>query len=247
MIDHFIEYCICVLSGYPSELASFLTFCVCAGAIVCATRGGYYALCAYNVLAVVLANIQVLRAGVYFTTPEPVALGTVLFATTYLVSDLITEHYGTKAAYRAVRLTFWAQILVCVWMVLCLAHPTFSHDAYQNTVDTSMRILFIPSTRILIASLTSFLISQSLDIYIFQWIRRCFNGHYLWLRQNIAMCISGLFDNFLFSVMAWRVLNPEPLSWRTLMITYVLSGYSVRFCVNILGTPLMYIRKNRSI
>lgn len=248
MIDQKINTLINVLQGCPAEFASFLTFIVCVLAILGACRYGYGALCAYNVLAVVVANIQVLRLGTYASTPESVALGTVLFATTYLVSDIITEHYGVKAARQTLVVSFMAQLVVSCWMILCLAHPGVSLSAQvgaelvaeQTSIYKSMWLIFIPSARFFLASVLSYVLTQMIDISLYQWIRQKSQNRYLWLRQNVSMFISGFLDNMLFSVLAWIVLSPKPLSMHTVIVSYVLAGCIVRIVVNMMGTPVLY-------
>ena len=240
MIDQQIELFLQWLQAYPSELASFLTLVVCMLAIIGACRYGYGGLWVYNVIAIAMGNIQVLRLGVYYTTPEPVALGTVLFATTFLVSDIITEHYGVKVARRSITISFVAQFVISIWMLLCLAHPGVQ-SVNQESVYKGMSVLFLPSIRFFIASLTAYIVSQHVDIFIYQWIKQKTEGRYLWFRQNISTFISGLLDNFLFSIIAWIVLNPEPLTLYTVVVSYILAGYIVRFVVNIMGTPVLYL------
>jgi uncharacterized integral membrane protein (TIGR00697 family) len=246
MIDQKIELFIYWLQGYPAEVASFLTFLVCVLAILCACRYGYGALCSYNALAVVIANIQVLRLGSYLSTPEPVALGTVLFATTYLVSDIITEHYGAKAARRAMVISFMAQLVASCWMLLCLAHPSAPSSVDASGIDSqqqmfkSMWLMFVPSARLFIASILSYVTTQLIDISLYQWIRHKTHDRYLWLRQNVSMFVSGFLDNVIFSVLAWIVLNPNPLSFNTVIVSYVLAGCIVRIVVNMMGTPVLY-------
>src|ERR1700679_1491336 len=67
---------------------------------------GIQGLYLYNILAVVIANIQVLKVSPFFLSPHPVALGTMLFSTTFLVSDILTEHHGTRIAKKGIILSF---------------------------------------------------------------------------------------------------------------------------------------------
>jgi uncharacterized PurR-regulated membrane protein YhhQ (DUF165 family) len=256
MIDENLSHLINYLQGWPAEVASFLTFLVCVAAILGACRLGYGALCAYNALAIVMANVQVLRLGSYAITPEAVALGTILFATTYLVSDVITEHYGMRAARQAMIIGFMAQLVSCLWMLLCLAHPgvhtavaAAAHVtdvsaelvAEQDGIYNSMWLLFMPSARFFVASLISYVSTQLVDISLYQWIREKTNSRHMWLRQNVSLFVSGFLDNMIFSVLAWMVLSPTPLSLKTVIVTYVLAGCIVRIVVNIMGTPVLYL------
>jgi uncharacterized integral membrane protein (TIGR00697 family) len=100
--------------------------------------------------------------------------------------------------------------------------------------------VFIPSIRFFVASLVSYVATQLIDISLYQWIRQKSNDRYLWLRQNVSMFVSGFLDNLIFSVLAWIVLSPNPLSFNTVIVSYVLAGCIVRIIVNIMGTPVLY-------
>lgn len=227
-----------------AELLSLMTFAVCAVAILMLLRYyGALGLYVYNVMAIVVANIQVLRLTTYSSFHEPVALGTVLFTTTYFVNDLLSDHYGPKVALKCVNLGFWVQILMMLWMILTLGHPlVFSED--PNAVDSmheAMMQLFTPSLRLFIASIAAYWLSQWLNVHIFAKVRAATAGRFLWLRQNTAMWMSGLLDNCIFSALAWRWLSATPYSWSDIWVIFILSAQVIRVILNVAATPLMYL------
>lgn len=231
-----------------AEALTVWLFLLCAVAILAALRFyGVFGLYVYNAMAIIFANIQVLRFTQYDYFAEPVALGTVLFSTTFFVNDVISEHYGVEYAKKSITFGFWAQLLVTAWMILALGHPLPSLVDASATITeahtnyTAMLQVFTPSLRILMASLIAYMCSQWLDILIFNRIRKITKGKYLWLRQNTAMLLSGVFDTFLFSFLAWMWLSETPISWRELIFTYVLSSQIMRSLLNISFTPLMYM------
>lgn len=231
-----------------AEALTIWLFLLCAAAILALLRFyGAFGLYVYNAMAIIFANIQVLRFTQYNTFTEPVALGTVLFTTTFFVNDVLTEHYGPEYAKKSVTFGFWAQLLVTAWMILALGHPLpVQSDPNATLVDAHMNYeammqIFTPSMRILMASLISYICSQWLDITIFNKLRTITKGKFLWLRQNLAMFLSGTFDTFLFSFLAWMVLSETPISWRELIFTYVISSQIMRFILNISFTPLIYM------
>lgn len=248
-MDNLIREIIYSLQAHISaDMLTVWMFLFCAAVILGLLRFyGVFGLYVYNALAIVVANIQVLSFAQYKYFSAPVALGTVLFTTTYFVNDVITEHYGVEQAKKSIALGFCAQLLVVIWMVITLAHPLPDLHNASTTIQeanhnySAMFRLFTPSFRILFASLTSYLISQWLDILIFNKIRVATQGRLLWLRQNIAMLISGLFDTFMFSVLAWMLLSNTPVSWSELIFTYILSAQVIRLILNISFTPLMYM------
>lgn len=234
-----------------AELLTIIFFLFCSLLILGALRFfGAAGLYVYNILALVVANIQVLRITIYENFHEPVALGTVLFTTTFFVNDLLSEHYGPKVAGKCVTLGFWAQILMVIWMVLTVSHPlpTISPNEITNPSllqamhsHQAMMQLFVPSLRILVASLIAYWCSQWLDILIFAKIRRITSERFLWLRQGSSMLIAGFLDNIIFSVLAWKVFSSTSLSWYELLMTYILSAQIIRILLSFAFTPLMYL------
>lgn len=244
-MDHYIQDIILWLQTHASaEILTVGTFAVCGVAILYLLRFyGALGLYVYNVLALVVANIQVLRMTTYTGFSAPVALGTVLYTTTYFVNDLLSEHYGPKAALKCVNLGFWVQILMIVWMVLTLGHPIVIFEG-PNAVDSmheAMMQIFTPSLRLFIASIAAYWVSQSLDVHIFAKVRTVTQGRFLWLRQNASMWVAGFIDNFIFSALAWRWLSETPYSWWEVWVMFILSAQVIRIILNLAATPLMYL------
>ena len=197
---------------------------------------GVVGLYAYNVLATLAANIQVLKVAEFGFSPEPVALGTVIFATVFLVSDIITEHYGKEAAQKGVWISFTMQIFMTVFMMLTLGHTPLPHDP----VHTALETLFLPSPRLLVASLTAFAVSQFFEIYLYSKMHQATAGKMLWLRLNVSCAFAALLDNILFSSLAWVLLSPTPVTFQSLIFTYILGTYVARLFVGFVSTPIIY-------
>ena len=196
-----------------------------------------HGLYAYNVIATILANIQVLKISQFDLSPEPVALGTITFATIFLVSDMITEHYGKEAAKRSIWISFSAQIIVTILMILTLGHTPVAGDSGHVAMET----LFMPSPRLVLASLVSFVISLMIDIQLYQAINRWTQHRFLWLRTSASTIVGALADNIIFSTLAWVVLSPTPVSTQTLIYTYILGTYIARVIIAVASTPVMYL------
>lgn len=249
-MDSFVsQFILSLQRHYSPELLSAITFIISAFSILILLRYfGALGLCVYSSLAVIISNIQVLKMAEFSFCPEPIPLGTVMFATTFLVSDILIEHYGHKAAQQALWLSFFMQIFVSLVMIITLGHPVIDYDHVEPDMekflkanDQAMLQLFSPSARILIASLLAYFISQKFDIWVFRKIRDMSNGRLLWLRQNVSTALSGLLDNFIFSLIAWVILGPATLSLSLFFNSFVIASYLVRAVVNIAGTPIMYL------
>jgi hypothetical protein len=80
-----------------------------------------------------------------------------------------------------------------------------------------------------------------LDIWLFQKIYTCTKGKYLWLRSFVSTSISAFVDNLVFSYLAWVLLSPDPVTFKTLVFTYILGSYLARLIASVLGVPIMYL------
>ena len=241
-IDGFIIDLISMLQALPPEIVTLISIMVSGLCILLAQRmfalAGLYV---YNALAIVLANIQVLRLCKYTLLAEPVALGTVLFATLYLTTDIITELYGAKEARRNILLCFFAMLLSSILMIIDLGHVppnTCSHNSYN-----AMQTLFVPSARIFIASLCAFGLSQLYDVALFNFMKKVMKERFLWLRTLCASLSSSFVDNLIFGVLAWRVFAKAPLDMYTILMTYIFGAYISRALVAVLLVPVIYLCK----
>jgi uncharacterized integral membrane protein (TIGR00697 family) len=240
-IDDFIATIIHALQGLPPEIITLISIIISGILILLSQRlFGLVGIYMYNTLAIVLANIQVLRLCQYNILKEPVALGTVLFATLYLTTDIITEFYGAKAARRNIYICFFATLLTAILMIVDLGHVSLpcSHAAYQ-----AMQTLFVPSVRIFIASLCAFGISQFYDIGIFSFLKKITQGRFLWARTLCASLSSSFVDNMIFSVLAWSIFAQTSVNMYTIFMTYVLGAYIARILVGVLLMPVIYMCK----
>lgn len=250
MIDLSPDRLIAWLNAAPPEVVWLLLLLVCFGGVVALARlFGQAGLYVYIAVAVIGANIQVLKPVQFAVFPDPVALGTILFASTFLATDVLAELYGTKAARRGVLLGFSAYLL---WMVLMLLTVGFAPLtpaeageglAWALPVQGAMATLFTPSPALFAAGMTAYLASQFHDVWLYRLLKQVTGGRYLWLRNNASTMLSSLIDNTIFSVLAWVVFAPEPLGWHTLIFTYILGTWVLRVGVAALDTPFLYLAR----
>jgi uncharacterized integral membrane protein (TIGR00697 family) len=240
-LDNFLLDFITFCHGFRPEYITLLSIFVSGICIVFCNRFfGLTGLYVYNILAVILANIQVLRLCQFTIVEHPMALGTVLFSTTFLVSDIINEIYGAEEARRSIKYCFLACILCTLLMIVDLGHRPISNT---DPTYVAMMALFVPSLRILISSLTAFFLSQWFDIAFFKWFKAFLNDRLLWLRTLIVSLVSFMLDNLLFCYLAWYLLSPTPLGGSEIFKTYVLGTYITRVILGVLLIPTIYACK----
>jgi len=203
----------------------------------------------FIVLVVVCANIQTLKAIDLVGFQGPVAMGTTLFTTSFLATDIIAEFYGRKEAQKAIWLGFMATLLLSIFMILTIGTKVTGGNTHYLNTHNAIALIFTPTPAIFLASLIAFLISQYADLSLFLWAKRRTEGKYLGLRVILSTVISTLLDNLVFSVLAWRIFYPLPLDLSSFIATYILGTSLLRVLITLINTPLIYLirRQNRIV
>jgi queuosine precursor transporter len=229
---------------YSTEAFSFLQLLVSWGFLIYMfLRYGKGGVFVFLVLAVVLSNIQVLKLGIFFWSPEPVALGTILFTSTFLAGNILTEFCSLQVARQGITIGFLGMAFFSIQMLLQIWIPPLQ-DPELNSGHDAMYLLFMPMPWLYLASTIAYFISQRTDIRIYNMIKVETGEKMLWLRTCVASFISAFLDSFIFSVFAWKLFLDMDISWGGLMNTYVLGSLWPRLFVALLGIPVLYFLKN---
>lgn len=204
-------------------------------------------------IGIVAANVQVLKAASFAFYAAPIPLGTVVFSATYVATDVLTEYYGRETARKAVWLGFAAMLLMTVMMLLAMGYkPMSAEEAQASGMDWALpnadhlAALYLPQATLLIAGLTSYLISQLNDIFVFQKIRQMTGSGALWARACGSTAISALVDNIVFSTLAWMVFpwllgqRDQVVDFHTLIFTFILGTYWIRLFMAVVEAPFIY-------
>jgi len=193
----------------------------------------------YSALAVIIGNIQVLKTVDFFYSPEPVALGTVLFASTFLCTDILSEHFGKDKAQKNVLIGFISFLFVTIIMLITIGFNPSANDWAQDSLEN----IFTPMSRFFIASMIAYLVSQYFDVWIYSTIKNLTMNRFLWLRNNLSTILSSLIDNTVFSILAWIILNPNPETFYNVIMIYILGTYILRIFIALIDTPFIYLSK----
>ena len=193
----------------------------------------------YSALAVIIGNIQVLKTVDFFYSPEPVALGTVLFASTFLCTDILSEHFGKDKAQKNILIGFVSFLFITIVMLITIGfNPSVKDWAQDSLVN-----IFTPMSRFFIASMIAYLTSQYFDVWIYSTIKNLTMNRFLWLRNNLSTILSSLVDNTVFSILAWIILNPNPETFYNVIMIYIFGTYILRIIIALIDTPFMYLSK----
>jgi len=217
----------------PNELIIFLeVLFVFSALLLCKKFFGKAGVIAWVVLATVLANIITAKNANVFGLST--AIGTVMFASTFLATDILTEFYSAKDARKAVRLGLFADVILIIATQIALAYTPSEFDYAHE----SMKTLFSLNLRISIASAVMYYVANMADIYLFSKIRERTAGSKLWLRNNASTILCNCLENFGFIGIAFAGIY----DFGTIM-TIALSTSLVELIVALCDTPFLYLAK----
>lgn len=188
----------------------------------------------YTVIGTIAANMAVLKQVQFSFHPTPIAVGTVIFTSLFLCSDIINEYYGKKAAIKNIYIGFVGYFLFSVLIFMVMGYKTET-----PLTDDALKLLFLPAPIFLLSSLTAYFISQYADVFLYRLIYEKTGKSFLWLRALGSTVCSSFLDNTLFSVLAWYILAPAPLSLRTIFWTYILGSSILRVILAFINTGFM--------
>ncbi len=222
-----------------NELLLIVSLIVIYGGALFAYRFfGTHGLIAVSALATVLANIEVLIVINAFGMEQ--TLGNVLFAVTFLITDILSENEGKKAANQAVFVGVMASVLFLVlsrmWLLYTPAESDWAMPAFQT--------IFSNTPRMLMASLSVYAVSQIFDVWLYHawWsFTQKKSGDargFLWLRNNGSTLLSQLLNTALFTALAfWGTYSIGTL------MSIMLSSYVIFIFTSLLDTPMVYLAR----
>lgn len=198
--------------------------------LICYKLFGKAGATAWVGIATVLANIITAKSADIFGLST--AIGTVLFASTFLATDILAEFHGEKEAKQAVYIGLFADVvLIAATQIALLYRPSAIDYA-----DDAMRTLFSLNLRISAASLVMYLIANIVDVRIFCAMKR--KGRALWLRNNVATILCNCLENFGFIFLAFVGIYDTAT-----ILTIALSTSAIELIVAICDTPFIYLAR----
>lgn len=190
---------------------------------------------AWSVMATLAANIEVLiqvRAfGIDMT------LGNILFATTFISTDIVSELYGKKDADKLVNLN----ILVSAMFVIISQSWLLFTPGSEDFITQSVHAVFRHTPRLVISSLAVYCLVQKIDVWLYHKIWDISTSgsdrrKKLWLRNNGATIISQTINAFAFNFLAFAGI------FSTQMILKIdVSTLVIYIITSLADTPVIYL------
>ncbi len=181
-------------------------------------------------LATTLANIEVLVQVHAFGLEQ--TLGNILFASTFLATDILSEAYGKKEGHLGVK----TGILSAGAFVLISQSWFLYNPSAGDFAMPSMEVIFSNTPRLVIVSLVVYAFVQTVDVWLFDFIKEKTKGKNLWIRNNGSTMISQGLNAILFNFGAFYGVFDTAI-----LLDITIATYVIYMATSLLDTPFVYL------
>ena len=187
-----------------------------------------------------------LYIGKWFGQNISITAGILCYPGTFLITDVIGENYGKKAANRAIILGLIAQVIA-----ICLITIANLIPGDNESLNISFNSVLGSNWILTIGSLVACLISQTWDVFIFHKIRNIVfykdgNSKRKWIWNNVSTISSQLIDSIVFYIFLIIMLRTQGiiLPLNTIVVT-IFVYWIIKIVIALLDTPVFYLLTRR--
>ena len=203
-----------------------------------AQRRAFVLLCGLFTGSLVISSVLAAKIVTVFGITVPA--GVLGYCLTFICTDVISEVWGRERAGEVV-LSGFVTLLACLGLIqAALWWPAASfwqgQEAFQQILGMTPRII--------LGSITAYLVGQYHDIWAFHFYKRLTRGRHLWLRNNLSTLTSQLLDSCIFISIAFAGKMP--------LLPLILGQWAVKVGIAGLDTIVVYalvwwIRRKRAV
>ena len=199
-----------------------------------------------TVVTSVIAATKIIRfdirflSDLFFSSEMSVPAGVMVYAVSFLITDLISEVYGKKQAEMAVCLGFISMLIFSLYSLLMVWWQPASYWQGQEMYESVVGLSF----RITTAGWVSFLISQYWDVVIFHRLKRKKEKIYgennqklpsLWSRNIVSTITSQFIDSTFFISIAFIGIYEDKM-----VISMIFAQWIIKCIIALIDTPFAY-------
>jgi queuosine precursor transporter len=170
--------------------------------------------------------------------PFNLSIGIIPWPVVFLMTDIINEYFGKKGVRQ---LTFMTTGLVVYVFIILFIGMMVKAAPFSPVTSEMFDAVFGQSLWIIAGSLTAFVASQLVDIFVFWMIRKRTGKGMIWMRATGSTVVSQLVDSFIVTGIAFWL--PGKLSFTDFLNT-AFTGYSAKLIIAVALTPLIYVAHN---
>lgn len=162
------------------------------------------------------------------------SVGILPYPVTFLITDLISEIFGSKKANQVVLAGLISSVFVLLIIWVAGAAPA---TEWSPVSDDQYSHVFGQTTLAIGASMAAYLAAQFVDIRLFHFWKRLTKGKMLWVRNNFSTILSQFVDTFLVILL---LCVGQQIAW-SLFWVLVLNGFLFKVVIAIFDTPFFYL------
>ncbi|MBP5283230.1 MAG: queuosine precursor transporter [Treponema sp.] len=193
---------------------------------------------AWTVICTIAANIEVLILVHAFGLDT--TLGNVLFASSFLATDIMSEIFGKKEASKCVKIGILTNITFII-----ISQSWFLYvPAAGDTMAGPVRTVFASTPRVMLSSLAAYALCELYDVWayhaLWNWSEKKTGSHKarLWLRNNGSTLVSQLINVVVFNLAAFAGVFPAQT-----LVEVLIFGYAIFIVTSLADTPFVYLAR----
>lgn len=168
-----------------------------------------------------------------FLFDSHLSVGVFMFPVVFLMTDVVGEVYGKRAAKWFVLAGIVSTVLWIAYSLLSLAIPWssgghFAQGSYETIFGTTLRIA--------IASVVAFAVAEYQDVISFFFFKKKLGEKRFWLRSTLSNLWSQLLDTVLFMTIAFLGVYEWPV-----LLSLIVTWWLYKVLMGFLYTPLAYL------
>ena len=163
------------------------------------------------------------------------SVGIILWPVIFLLTDLINEYYGKDGVRKLTYITVGLISFTFILLTIALNIPATS---FSPVPDNVFRTVFGQSQWIIVGSITAFLFSQLIDVYVFWAFKKVTGDKHIWLRATGSTMVSQLVDTFVVQFIAFVLPGKWPFNEFIVNASW---GYAFKLLVALALIPMIYL------
>jgi hypothetical protein len=180
----------------------------------------------------VLANLLAAKTIAFGPFIAPAAV--LVYASTFLLTDILSELFGKEKARLAVWTGFLANMVMLVSVLIAVRWS--ASPVMDMALASSFDAVFGFAPRVIAASMIAYLASQHHDVWAYGFWKDKTGGRRLWLRNNASTMASQAIDTLIFITLAFYGLVPN-----SVLLQMIAGQYVIKILIAALDTPFIYL------
>jgi queuosine precursor transporter len=219
------------MSSITNELLLLCMALVCAAFVFLSWRLDRERL--HGVILIFLILISLTGSKVVEFFGHPTNTGNIFYASVFLATYFLIERYGKREGIHAI----WVGTIGMVFfMVLARLSIMFTGSDSTAQFNEALHLSLAPAFRIAVASVIAFLVSQTINVLMYNYLKANMEHIGLWLRANATNLLAQIVDSVIFFTIAFAGVVGEPD-----LVDVILTGLTIKVLFMAAAAPLLYL------